>query len=100
MSKMVHLYSFDQGLLTVWCHLSVHINDNKGEVGCFQCGEADHVGIGNMLYDNQALRSAAAKKEIEIAFVVERFIMNTKISPQPWSLETIGLIRYFAAINQ
>lgn len=26
--------------------------------------------------------------------------MNTKISPQPWSLETTGLVRYYASHNQ
>lgn len=88
---MVHVYSFDPGLVCGWSHISVH----EGEVGVFSCGETNHLGIGNMLYDNPAIRSAVEKREIKIDFVAERYIMNSKITQSPWSLETIGLIRYF-----
>jgi hypothetical protein len=91
--NIIHLWSYDPGLVTGWCHLSVHEN----EIGVFNCGETDHIGIGNMLADNQSLTAAVNRKELEVVFVIERFVMNTKISPQPWSLETIGLVRYFAA---
>jgi hypothetical protein len=89
---MVHLWAFDPGETTGWCHLSVH----DGEIGCFNSGETAHNGIGNMLYDNPALKIAVGKHEIETVFVVERFVMNAKITQSPWSLETIGLIKYFA----
>lgn len=91
---MVHVYSFDPGLVTGWAHISVH----EDEIGCFNSGETDHIGIGNLLADNKALKAALDRPEIDLAFVCERFIMNTKVSPQPWSLETTGLVRYFAAI--
>lgn len=90
---MLHLWAFDPGETTGWCHMSVFNN----EVGCFNSGESDHSQIGNMLYDNPALRAAVAKQEIETVFVVEKFIMNAKITQSPWSLETTGLIRYFAS---
>lgn len=94
---MIHLWSFDPGETTGWCHLSIHDN----EVGVFNCGETNHQGIGNLLFDNQALKAAVSKKEIvETVFVVEKFIMNAKITQSPWSLETTGLIRYFAEHNQ
>ncbi len=93
---MIHMWAVDPGKISGWCHLSVH----EGEVSCFNSGETDHIGIGNMLSDNQALISASNKKEIELTIAVEKFVMNAKISPQPWSLETIGLIRYFAARYQ
>lgn len=93
---MIHLWSFDPGLVSGWCHMSVH----DGIIGLFSCGETDHIGIGNLLEDNPAIRAAGKRKELEIAFVIERFVMNTKITPQPWSLETIGLVRYFAARYQ
>lgn len=93
MSRIVHLWAFDPGETTGWCHLSV--NDN--EIGIYNGGEANHFGIGNLLYDNQALKAAVSKIEIiETVFVVEKFIMQSKISQSPWSLETTGLIRYFA----
>lgn len=94
-----HVWSFDPGETTGWCHLSVH-SDEQGEceVGLFNCGEADHLQVGNMLYDNPALKAAIGKQELEIDFVAERFVMNSKITQSPWSLETIGLIRYFAKI--
>lgn len=91
---MFHVWAFDPGETTGWCHLSVHVGEAGCEVGIFNCGEADFFGIGNMLYDNPALRAAANKKEIETIFVVEKFIMQSKITQSPWSLETTGLIRY------
>lgn len=96
MIKIIHIWAFDPGLLTGWCHISVH----DGEVGVFNSGETDHLGVGNMLSDNPALKAAVNRPELEVVFVAERFIMNSKVSPQPWSLETIGLIRYFSAIYQ
>jgi hypothetical protein len=93
---VIHIYSFDPGLVTGWCHISVH----EGEVGIFNCGESDHLQIGNMLYDNNSLRYAVDKPEIDISFVCESFTMSPKKTPAPWSLETIGLIRYFAERNQ
>ena len=83
--------------MTGWSHLSIHDN----AVGVFNCGEADHQGVGNLLFDNQALKAAVSKRDlVETVFVVERFIMNAKITQQPYSLETIGLIRYFVIHNQ
>lgn len=93
---MIHLYAFDPGETTGWCHLSIH----DGEVGIFNSGEADHNSIGNMLYDNLVLKTVISKKEIETVFIVEKFIMNAKITQSPWSLETTGLIRYFAGHYQ
>lgn len=89
---MIHCYAFDPGEVSGWCHISVH----EGEVGIFNCGETDHIGVGNMLYDNPALKFALDRPEIDVTFLAEKFMMNTKVTPQPWSLETIGLIRYFA----
>lgn len=92
---MIHVWAFDPGETTGWCHLSVH----NEEVGCFNCGEADLNGIGNLLYDNPALKTAVQKQDlIETAFVVEKYVMNSKITQSPWSLETTGLIRYFANV--
>lgn len=85
----------DPGLVTGWCSLSIH----EGEVRLFNCGETDHLGIGNLLFDNLALKAAVENQGIETIFVVERFIMNSKVSQQPYSLETIGLIRYFANLH-
>ncbi len=91
---MIHLWGFDPGETTGWCHLSVH--DDEG-IGIFDCGETDHNGIGNLLYDNPTMKAAVCKADIvETVFVVEKFVMNSKITQSPWSLETTGLIRYFA----
>ena len=94
---MIHIWAFDPGQTTGWCHISFH----DGEIGAYNSGEADHFQIGNMLFDNPALKSAISKKDIyDLNFVVEKFTMNSKITQSPWSLETTGLIRYFAAIYQ
>lgn len=92
MSGYIHVWAFDPGLVTGWCHISVH---GDGETGLFNSGQASHLEIGNLLYDNAALRSVVERKTFEVIFVVERFIMNAKVTQSPWSLETIGLIRYF-----
>lgn len=91
---MIHVWGWDPGESTGWCHLSVH----EGEVGVFNYGEANHYGIGNLLFDNPQLKMAVAKPEIEIVFVIEKFVMNSKITQSPWSLETTGLIRYFSHV--
>jgi hypothetical protein len=91
---MVHVWGWDPGETTGWCHISVH----DGEVGVFSSGEADHNGVGNLLYDNCSLKAAVVKTEIETTFAVERFVMNSKITQSPWSLETTGLIRYFSSV--
>lgn len=92
---MIHVFAFDPGETTGWCHLSVHDN----EIGIFDCGELDHFAIGNFLFDNQCLRAAVSKQDIiEMDFIVEKYVMNSKITQSPWSLETTGLIRYFAKI--
>lgn len=96
MIKIIHIWAFDPGLVTGWCHISVH----DGEIGVFNSGETDHLGIGNMLSDNPALKAAVSRPGLDVVFAIERFIMNTKVSPQPWSLETTGLIRYFSAIYE
>lgn len=90
--NLVHVWSFDPGQTTGWCHLSVH----EDEIGIFNCGEADHFQVGNMLYDNPALKAAVKNSCIKTLFVVEKFTMSSKITPAPWSLETTGLIRYFS----
>src|SRR5690349_13242159 len=95
---MIHVWSFDPGETTGWTHLSVNQDE---EVGHFSCGEDNHLGIGNRLFDNLHLELAVERRsQIEIHFVAEKFVMNSKISQSPWSLETMGLIRYFADRNQ
>lgn len=93
---MIHCWGFDPGETTGWCHVSIHEN----EVGIFNCGEGNHVQIGNLLFDNLALKTAVQKAEIETCFVIEKYILNSKISQSPWSLETTGLVRYFTGIYQ
>lgn len=90
---MIHVWAFDPGETTGWCHLSVH----EYEIGVFDCGELDHFSIGNLLFDNPTLRAAVSKQNIiSMDFIVEKYVMNSKITQSPWSLETTGLIRYFA----
>lgn len=92
---MVHIWAFDPGQTTGWCHISVH----DGEIGVFDSGELDHFAIGNLLFDNPTLRAAVSKQDIiQMDFIVEKYVMNSKITQSPWSLETTGLIRYFAKI--
>lgn len=50
-----------------------------------------------MLYDNPALKAAGHKPEIETIFVCESYQVTPGKTAGYWSLETIGLIRYFAS---
>lgn len=94
---MIHVYSFDPGETTGWAHVSVHDDDT---IGMFNSGQSDHFQIGNMLYDNPGLKAAVKNPAIETVFAVEKFVMSPGKTQQPWSLETIGLIRYFSAFYQ
>lgn len=91
---MLHIWSFDPGETTGWTHLSIH----DGEVGHFTYGQADHISVGNLLFENSALKIACPKQEIEIVFVCESYQQRPGKNTT-WSLETIGLIRYFAEKN-
>lgn len=90
---MLQIFSFDPGLITGWCRISI---TEDGQVGYFTCGETNHLGVGNMLLEDPSLMAAVNNRTIETVFVLETFTMNSKISQQPASLETIGLIKYFA----
>lgn len=92
---IIHIWGWDPGETTGWCHLSVH---DSGELGVYNSGEDDHISVGNLLYDNPCLKMVVGKTEIDTVFVVEKYIMNAKITQSPWSLETTGLIRYFANV--
>lgn len=85
----VQIWSVDPGLLSGWCHLSVVDN----EVSLFKTGEADHFEIGKIFHDNPFLTHAS---EHDFTIIVESFKQNARMKPSPYSLETIGLIRYFA----
>ena len=88
---MVHIYSFDPGQTTGWAHLSI----KDDEVSLFRVGEADHFEIGDMLRTSPIF-SAATSTDIDAVFVAEAYRPNPRKSFAPWSLETIGLIRYYA----
>lgn len=88
---MLHIYSFDPGLTTGWAHISV----KDDEVSLFRHGQCDHYEIGDMLL-NLNVSQAVNCPDITLKFVCESFQMTPAKSPAPWSLETIGLIRYWA----
>lgn len=90
---LLHIWGFDPGKVTGWSHLSVR----DGEVSLFRTGEADHIEIGDMLLNNPAFSHDLYGSDVEIAFVCESYKPNPRQTPAPWSLETIGLIRYFAS---
>lgn len=99
---MIHVWAFDPGKMTGWAHLSVNGDD---DISLFRCGQGDHKEIGDMLRSNQALTFTTASHpfsagptptDIEAVFVCESFQMTPGKSPQNWSLETTGLIRYWA----
>lgn len=87
----IEIWSVDPGLLSGWCHISVL--DNK--VSLFKTGEGDHFEIGKMFHDNPALTNAS---EHDFTIIVESFKQNARMKPAPWSLETLGLVRYFAHV--
>lgn len=92
---MLQVISFDPGKATGWCQLSIL----EGAVNNFDYGEADLLGVGNFLFDNPPLSASLKNSEIKTVIVIEKFVMNSKITQSPWSLEVTGLVRYFAEKN-
>lgn len=82
------MWGWDPGKATGWCRLSIE----EGKIESFICGETDHIGVGNMLL-------YFPKPETETVFIVEKYLMSSKISQAPWTLESTGLIRYFTAVH-
>lgn len=89
---MIHVYAFDPGKTTGWAHISV----NGDGLSLFRSGQADHFEIGDMFQNFQVHHNAVVSPDIEIIFVSETYQFTPGKSPAPWSLETIGLIRYWA----
>lgn len=98
---MLHLYAFDPGKLTGWAHLSIH---DDGSLGLFRVGQFDHQQVGDMLKQippykelQGSIHSAGPiPRELEIVFVCESFQPTYATKFQPYTLETTGLIRYWA----
>lgn len=88
---MVHVWGFDPGETTGWAHIS--INDN--EVSLFRVGELGHLELGDMLHNDSVFGHAL---DHDLTFVCEAFLPSPKKTFAPWSLETIGLIRYWAYV--
>lgn len=82
----IQIFSFDPGLNSGWCHLSVE--DNK--IVTWEVGQSNHFEIGDML------RNGSFLPDSEVVFICESYRPNPRQTPAPWSLETIGLIRYWA----
>lgn len=93
MSKSFHIWSFDPGLATGWSHLTFE----DGVLWRKECGETDHFGLGDMLQEMEPHWWTPDRSlPSESVFVSESFTITQKKSPAPWSLESIGLIRYWA----
>lgn len=89
---MIHVWAFDPGKVTGWAHLSV-IDD---ELSLFRSGQSDHFEIGDMFQNNDVFNRAVDRPDVEPVFVCETFLQSPTNTQAPWSLETIGLIRYWA----
>jgi len=90
---ILQIWSFDPGLTTGWRQINVF----DGEIGNSDGGQADHFQIGNFLSESQVLRQAARNPAVDVQIVIEKFTMSPAKSQEPWSLETTGLIKYFAS---
>lgn len=89
---MLHVWGFDPGETSGWAHLSIR----DDEISLFRTGQADHFEIGDMLRNEKVFCKAQQSEDIETVFVCESFKVNSKHQAAPWSLETIGLVRFWA----
>ena len=90
-----YVFSFDPGKMSGWSYIKVivHENNPEGVVTNWQVGEADHFEIGDKL---RTIGLPKLEKNDETVFVCESFKQNSRMPPSPWSLETLGLIRYWS----
>lgn len=83
---MIEIWACDPGKCSGWAHLTVE----NGEVSFFLAGQTDHFELGDML------RNSKWMDTMETVFICESYKQNCKMTQAPWSLETIGLVRYWA----
>ena len=89
---MLRIVAIDPGKITGLVSLTI---DEEGNLENVEAHEIDHMGVGHymeMLYGQW--RSTGVKPIV----VIESFTITAataKNSPAPWSLETIGIVRYF-----
>lgn len=83
----------DPGKATGIC--SVAINPDTGDLAFVECLEVDHMDLGHYMETVYGQwRSLGVKPTI----IIESFTITAataKNSPAPWSLEAIGLVRFF-----
>lgn len=86
---MTRIVGIDPGLVTGL----VSFNVDEDQIHCLESYELSFMGVGHYL---------ASRLTKETVVVCEAFLITAqtaKNSPAPWSLETIGLARYFAELN-
>lgn len=88
---MIHIKAFDPGKATGWAEVVAEKSDKGVIFHKVEVGEADLFEVGDIVKVTPDL--------VDTVFVGERYTMNAKISQSPWSLEVIGLIRYFAEFH-
>lgn len=86
-----NVFSVDPGLVSGYAHLI--ITDNK--VSFFKVGQCDHFELGNMLKREEMIQS-----DIKTVFICESYKQNCRMTQSPYSLESIGLVRYWAYVYE
>jgi len=81
---MFTVKSWDPGKATGWAEFTV----DDGKITEYECGEGDLFEIGDRLNSPQPGG--------DLVFIFEKYTMNAKISQSPWSLEVIGVVKYWA----
>ena len=86
---MTRFVGIDPGLVTGLCSFTIL----EDEVGCVEHYQINHIGVGQYFEDRS---NDWGKPGVIVA--MESFIITpgtTKKTQAPWSLETIGIVRYF-----
>ena len=92
--QYLDIYAFDPGKATGLCWLRFC----DSQLVDWKAKELDHMGVGSFFASNPEGFRDRNRDSFETVVVCESFTITPKTPNSPWSLETIGLIRYWAGI--
>ena len=77
--------------------VSFHV-DERNSIANFEHYQVDHIGLGNYFEELKSMWKTKRPEDWDTVIAMESYIVTpgtAKKSQAPWSLESIGMVRYF-----